>query len=173
MSDTSKNRLNVPASRRTIVSTGAKLAYAAPIVAASFKLSAFSAQAQTASPGVVVGSCPAAGCPAGQKCCRTESGMSACCPDTAFCCAGSYSDGTEYLGCGGTCANAPYAGCRGCQPVSPTPGICCPDGTPPTSPGTCFCAGKGFACGAACNCTRGGACPYCCSGVCGSDGRCL
>ena len=39
-------------SRRTIVKTGAKLAYAAPLVAASFRLSSGAVGAQTVSPGI-------------------------------------------------------------------------------------------------------------------------
>jgi hypothetical protein len=47
-----EDRLNNRVSRRTVVGTGAKLAYAAPIVAASFKLTASGAlaQAQTCLP---------------------------------------------------------------------------------------------------------------------------
>jgi hypothetical protein len=44
------DRLGTPATRRTVVKTGAKLAYAAPLVAASFRLAAMDAAAQV-SPG--------------------------------------------------------------------------------------------------------------------------
>jgi hypothetical protein len=44
------NRLESETTRRTVVKTGAKLAYIAPAVAASFKLSASSVGAQGASP---------------------------------------------------------------------------------------------------------------------------
>ena len=44
-------RFTNPATRRTIVATGAKLAYAAPLVAASFTLSATNAAAVSLGPG--------------------------------------------------------------------------------------------------------------------------
>src|SRR5215211_7780665 len=47
------SRLTTPATRRTIVATGAKLAYAAPLVAASLTLSATNAAARMSSPRFV------------------------------------------------------------------------------------------------------------------------
>ena len=51
------DRIGVRTTRRTIVKTGAKIAYVAPVVAASFKLSALNVSAQAASPGGVAGTC--------------------------------------------------------------------------------------------------------------------
>ena len=50
--ETIANTMRTDVSRRTIVKTGVKLAYAAPLVAASFRLSAGAVGAQTVSPGI-------------------------------------------------------------------------------------------------------------------------
>lgn len=72
------SRFLTPATRRTIVATGAKLAYAAPLVAASLKLSALNVAA-THSPGHVI--CSERGC------------IRACDADPAALCAGPCEEG--------------------------------------------------------------------------------
>jgi hypothetical protein len=51
------NKLARPASRRTVVKTGAKLAYAAPLVAATMKLSAHGASASVSGPAAGITVC--------------------------------------------------------------------------------------------------------------------
>src|SRR5215212_5378550 len=89
-------RLTTPTTRRTVVATGAKLAYAAPLVATSLKLSALNVAA-THSPGhgdacpeafvcggtiPVCGDDPAPGALRPCVCAKTTEGNNACFRDT-------------------------------------------------------------------------------------------
>lgn len=56
--DVIEDRLATPATRRTVVKTGAKLAYAAPLVAASFQLAGLNGVAGASGPGGDGGTCP-------------------------------------------------------------------------------------------------------------------
>jgi hypothetical protein len=58
-------RFPTPTTRRTVVTTGAKLAYAAPLVAASFTVSALNVAAATSPPHFV---CPPFGSDDGPQC---------------------------------------------------------------------------------------------------------
>ena len=75
-SDVIIQQLESSVTRRRVVGTGVKLAYAAPIVAASFKLN--SAAAHTVSAGCVAGTCLEPNL-CGERCgCRTADGASLC-----------------------------------------------------------------------------------------------
>src|SRR3712207_1968857 len=68
-SDDLATRLAAPATRRSVVRTGAKLAYAAPLVAASMKLGSRSAEAAIVSGGgTLCGGAPCVGACIGTTC---------------------------------------------------------------------------------------------------------
>ena len=100
-------RLAAPTTRRTVIKTGARLAYAAPLLAASVHFGAGSALATIISPGACFHSsdipgqgcketCTATGC-SGQACdgcsggahpcdaCCTAAGLGNVCPSTSYC----------------------------------------------------------------------------------------
>ena len=109
-------RLGSSSSRRTIVKTGAKIAYATPVVAASFKLSAMGAAAQVSSSGCANGTtcigaivtCPGVNC----YCFTTTEGTTACgnggicpgvdqCTTSADCDAGFFCSAFDSTACCG------------------------------------------------------------------------
>ena len=107
-------RLDTNTTRRTVVKTGAKLAYAVPIVAASFKLSATSVGAQAVS-----GLDP--------RCDGARCGSFATCNEVDGCICFSTLDGTGYCGIPRSCSVV-----QACGPGTPCPagqvcavGTCC------------------------------------------------
>jgi hypothetical protein len=94
-----------PATRRTIVATGAKLAYAAPLVAASFKVSAMNVAAATSPPHFVCtrpdGRCSCGpGCEAQDPCfCTTAIGSGAFVCAFDLSCGGGFCDPVTGAGC--------------------------------------------------------------------------
>ena len=120
--DEMTERLGTSTTRRTVVKTGAKIAYAAPIVAASFKLTSMTAAAQAVSGSCtnVIGACnvPANGCngDASCACFRTIDGSSACIQFNV-CCAGCKTCSSN-ADCGSGCACVADT-CLGnvCQPL--------------------------------------------------------
>jgi hypothetical protein len=114
-------------SRRTIVKTGVKLAYAAPLVAASFKLTSIGAAAQGASPAACAPPRSACsndgpfGCQgnAACSCAATPEGTTACftwnatCNDTVTTCTSSADCDTHCACIADTCIG------NICQPLCP------------------------------------------------------
>ena len=128
--------------RRTIVKTGAKLAYVAPVVAASFTISNLDAAAQGASPGCVGGG----RCTVDDDCCGGETCVGGICSVEAC----------EGAACGSFTQCHPTADCQ-CYTAAEGAGVCgcntfCSEAPPCTTSGDCaadrFCA-VNSCCGAA------------------------
>ena len=111
--------------RRTVVRTGARLVYAAPLVAASFHLGVNRAGAQPISGGGL--------CAPGDLACGAATGEFCCGPDAPVCCPTIPVDGRFGACCGEEFAGEIYGVC--CPDT--LGGACCPDAAPVCCPETC------------------------------------